>query len=160
MLGTGKIILTVTLRAAGLLDPQNMVYRCPTRSTQESVTKRRPAGNDVSSTALHNQSTVGPLLAGPGSTGGTLRLCTAGIARVHRVDCQKSYPLVGTTFYILPECLATYLLRPCISMVLSSVSVSPTQTGAVSRADILLSKRSQSQPKATFSVWGKRGSGT
>ena len=72
------------------------------------------AGNDESSNSPHNQSTVGQLLEGQGSTVGTPRLCIAGIARVHMEHCQKWHPLGDATFYML----ATYL-SACISMLLS-----------------------------------------
>ena len=86
-----------TLRAAMMLDPQ-MVYRNPTRSIQASARKRLRAGIYESSIVPRNQSTVGWLLVGPGSTGDTLRLCTAGRAHVHMEDCRRSDPLVVATF--------------------------------------------------------------
>ena len=135
------------------MGPQ-MVYRYPTRHTQVSVRERRQAGIDVSSTAPRNQSTVGSLLAGPGSTGGTLHLCTAGRAHVHMEDCRKLYPLVVATLYTRWP-LISVLVSECCCLEYWSAQ----QRLTLFRVQIsgLLTKRSQCQPNATFNVLGKRG---
>ena len=144
--------LCFTLRAAVLLDPQ-MVYRNPTRSIQASARKRLRAGIYESSIAPRNQSTVGSLLAGPGSTGDTLRLCTAGRAHVHMEDCRRSDPLVVATFCTRWPLISVRVLACCClkywsaqqRLTLFCVQISYSLKGH---------KASQMPP---FNVWGSEG---
>ena len=145
--------LCFTLRAAVLLDPQ-MVYRNPTRSIQASARKRLRAGIYESSIAPRNQSTVGSLLAGPGSTGGTLHLCTAGRAHVHMEDCRKLYPLAVATFFTRWPLISVLVSECCC---LEYWSAQQRLTLFCVQISGLLTKRSQCQPNATFNVLGKRG---
>ena len=109
-----------------------MVYRYPTRSTLVSERGRQQADIDESSTAPRNQGIVGLLLVGPGSTGDTLRPCTAGRARVHMEDYRKLHPPVVATSYRMVT--LSRLMRPHSACCLKYWS----ETDAVLRADILL----------------------
>ena len=141
-----------TLRAAVLLDPQ-MVYRNPTRSIQASARKRLRAGIYESNIAPRNQSTVVSILVGPGSTGDTLRLCTAGRAHVHMEDCRRSDPLVVATFCTRWP-LISVRVSACCCLTYWSAQQRLTLFCVQISCSLKGHKASQMPP---FNIWGSEG---